>query len=249
MLQTPFLHSHHHLNPLKMRISYYGHSCFQVEIGGKKLLFDPFISPNPKTAEAEIHLENLKPDYILLSHGHADHVADAQAIAQQSGAKIIAVYEVATWFQNLGLEVIGMNTGGKASFEFGTVKLVAAVHSSALPDGSYAGNPVGFVIWDKQGEEVFYFAGDTALTLDMQLIPKICPKLDFAILPIGDYFTMGYEDAILASDFIQCPTIIGAHFDTFPPIAIDKQAAQAAFQAKNKQLFLPEVGMSFSISK
>lgn len=232
-----------------MRITYYGHACFQVQIGGKNLLFDPFISPNPLAAQAGIKVEELKPDYILLSHGHADHVADAEQIARQSGAKIIAVYEIVSWFQAKGLDGHGMNTGGKYKFDFGTVKLVNAVHSSVLPDGTYGGNPVGFVIWSEDQKDVFYFAGDTALTMDMQLIPKICPKLDFAILPIGDNFTMGYEDALHCSDFIQCPTVIGAHFDTFPPIIIDKEAAKKAFSDKNKQLFLPDVGMSFTISK
>lgn len=231
-----------------MRISYYGHSCFQIEFGGKKLLFDPFISPNAKAAEAGVLIEEILPDYILLSHGHADHVADAEAIAKQSGAKIISVFEITEWYAAKGIEGHGMNTGGKYSFEFGTVRLVNAVHSSTLPDGSPAGNPVGFVL-SNEADGCFYFAGDTALTFDMQLIPQISPSLDFAILPIGDNFTMGYEDAILASDFIKCNTIIGAHFDTFPPIVIDKEQAKAAFEEKGKQLFLPEVGMAFTIKK
>lgn len=231
-----------------MKITYYGHSCFRVEIGGKALLFDPFISPNPKTAEAGIDINNIKADYVLLSHGHADHVADAEVIARNNGATIIGVYEVVSWFMTKGLNGHGMNTGGKFNFDFGTVRLVNAVHSSVLPDGTYGGNPVGFVISNKE-EGAFYFAGDTALTLDMQLLPKICPPLDFAILPIGDNFTMGYEDAIHCSDFIQCNTVIGCHFDTFPPIVIDHAAAQQAFQNKGKNLFLPSLNMTFSISR
>lgn len=231
-----------------MRITYFGHACFLVEIGSKKLLFDPFITPNPKAKAAKIELESIEPDYILLSHGHEDHIADAYEIAIHTGAKIIAVYEVATWFEKQGVSGIGMNTGGKGKFEFGTVKLVNAVHSSMLPDGSYGGNPVGFVV-SNDHEGTFYFAGDTALTMDMKLIPMMCPRLDFAMLPIGDTFTMGYDDAVIASNFIQCNTIIGCHFDTFEPIKLDHSAAKKAFTQANKTLFLPEVGMAFNIKK
>ena len=231
-----------------MRITYFGHACFLVEIGSKKLLFDPFITPNPKAKAAKIELESIEPDYILLSHGHEDHIVDAYEIAVHTGAKIIAVYEVATWFEKQGVSGIGMNTGGKGKFEFGTVKLVNAVHSSMLPDGSYGGNPVGFVV-SNDHEGTFYFAGDTALTMDMKLIPMMCPRLDFAILPIGDTFTMGYDDVVIASNFIQCNTIIGCHFDTFEPIKLDHSAAKKAFSQSNKTLFLPEVGMAFNIKK
>ena len=164
-----------------MRITYLGHACFLVETAGKQLLFDPFISANPKAVEAGIDINALNPDYILLSHGHEDHVADAEAIGKASGAKVIAVYEVVSWMTTKGLTGHGMNTGGKWKFDFGTVKLVNAVHSSVMPDGAYGGNPVGFVIWNEEG--CFYFAGDTALTMDMKLIPMTCPRLDFAILP------------------------------------------------------------------
>lgn len=229
-----------------MRITYYGHACFFVEIGGKRLLFDPFISKNPLASKIDI--ENIKPDYILLSHGHEDHVADVLEISINSTAQIIAVHEVFKWFEAYGVLGAGMNTGGKCKFDFGTVKLVHAVHSSMMPDGSYGGNPVGFVI-SNDHEGTFYFAGDTALTMDMKLIPMICPRLDFAILPIGDYYTMGYDDAALASDFIECNTIIGCHFDSFPAIKLDHSAAQKTFSQKGKTLFLPEIGMAFNIKK
>jgi len=232
-----------------MRITYYGHACFFVEIGGKKLLFDPFISPNPKAQAANIVIDNIEPDYILISHGHDDHLADAFEIAMQSNAKIISNPEIVKWFDKQGVKSgHEMNIGGKFLFDFGTVKMVKAVHSSMLPDGSYGGNPAGFVISNEQ-EGTFYFAGDTGLTLDMQLIPMICPRLDFAILPIGDNYTMGYEDAILASNFIQCNTIIACHFDTFPQIEIDQDVAKKAFSKAGKTLFLPEIWMSFNIKK
>lgn len=230
-----------------MRITYFGHACFLIETVGKKLLFDPFISPNPKTKEAGIDIADIEADYILLSHGHEDHIADAETIGKASDARVIGVYEVVAWMQEKGLRGHGMNTGGKWKFDFGTVKLVNAVHSSAMPDGSYGGNPVGFVINNAEG--CFYFAGDTGLTLDMQLIPMTCPTLDFAILPIGDNFTMGYEDAVLASDFIKCNTIIGCHFDTFPPVEINQDAAQKEFEDKGKTLLLPKLGKSYNISK
>lgn len=231
-----------------MRITYYGHSCFLVEVGGQKLLFDPFITANPQNASNSIDISSIHPDYILLSHGHADHVADVEVIADQSGAQIIGVAEVVSWYEDKGFKGMGMNTGGSRKFDFGTLKMVAAVHSSSFPDGSYAGNPVGFVI-SNEFSGTFYFAGDTALTSDMKLIPQLCPRLDFAILPIGDHFTMGYEDAIIASNFVQCNTIIGCHFDTFEPIRIDHSAAKKAFSQANKTLFLPEIGMSFNIKK
>ena len=231
-----------------MRITYYGHSCFLVEVGGQKLLFDPFITANPRNASNSIDISSIHPDYILLSHGHADHVADVEVIADQSGAQIIGVAEVVSWYEEKGFKGMGMNTGGRRKFDFGTLKMVSAVHSSSFPDGSYAGNPVGFVI-SNEFSGTFYFAGDTALTYDMKLIPQLCPRLDFAILPIGDHFTMGYEDAIIASNFVQCNTIIGCHFDTFESIRIDHSAAKKAFSQANKTLFLPEIGMSFNIKK
>ena len=231
-----------------MRITYYGHACFLVEVGNKKLLFDPFISNNPKAAEAKIDISRIQADYILLSHGHEDHVADALQIAQQSKATMIAVYEVQQWYEKQGVSGHGMNTGGQYKFDFGTVKLVNAIHSSMLPDGSYGGNPVGFVV-SNENDGTFYFAGDTALTMDMKLIPMTCSPLDFSIMPIGDNFTMGYKDAVIASDFVECNTVIGCHFDTFPPVEIDHEAAKNAFEKANKTLFMPEIGMSFNIKK
>ncbi len=224
-----------------MKLTYFGHSCFLIEFGGKKLLFDPFISPNELAKDIDIN--SIEADYILLSHGHEDHVADAETIAKRTGATIIATFEIVTWYGKKGLKGHPMNTGGKWKFDFGTVKMVSAVHSSVLPDGTYAANPVGFVI--SNDENAFYFAGDTALTWDMKLIPMTCPKLDLAILSIGDNFTMGYEDAIIASDFIECNKIIGCHFDTFGYVKVDHEVAKTAFEAKGKELMLPVIGEVF----
>lgn len=226
-----------------MIITYYGHACFEVEVSGKKLLFDPFISPNELAKNIDI--TSIKPDYILISHGHEDHVADAVEIAKQSGAKVISNFEIVTWLNEQAIENCHpMNHGGKWEFEFGVVKMVNAVHSSGLPDGSYGGNPAGFVIESQEGN--FYFAGDTALTLDMQLIGKM-HDLDFAVLPIGDNFTMGIDEAVIAAEFIQCDQIIGVHYDTFGFIKIDHNKAIEAFKAKEKQLHLIDIGHSKEI--
>lgn len=221
-----------------MKITYYGHSCFLAEIKGKKLLFDPFITPNELASH--ININDIEADYILLSHGHADHVADAEAIAKATGATIIANYEVAMWFAGKGVaNYHPMNHGGKRNFDFGTLKCVNAIHSSSLPDGSYGGNPMGFIITSE--EKNFYYSGDTALTLDMQLIPAFA-TIDFALLPIGDNFTMGPEDAATAATMVQCKKVIGVHYDTFGYIKIDKQKSIDIFRQKNIELILPAIG-------
>ncbi|MCS6968049.1 MAG: metal-dependent hydrolase [Cytophagales bacterium] len=222
-----------------MKLTYFGHACFLIEFGEKNLLFDPFITGNPLAKN--IDWQQIKADYIFITHGHQDHLLDVEAIAKNTDALLISNYEIITWFGGKGLHKShSMNHGGKYKFEFGTVKYVNAIHSSMLPDGSYGGNPGGFVIWGQAG--CFYVAGDTALTEDMKLIPLTCPKLDVAILPIGDNYTMGYEDAVLASDFVQCNRVVGVHYNTFPPITIDVEKAKAHFAAQGKELILPAVG-------
>ncbi len=221
-----------------MRVTYYGHSTFRVEMNGKRLLFDPFITPNPKASF--LAADKIQADYIFVSHGHEDHLYDVEAIAKAQGASIISNFEIVNWFEKKGVKGHPMNHGGKWRFDFGVVKFVNAIHSSVLPDGSNGGNPGGFVVWD--GNSAFYFAGDTALTMDMKLIPMTCPKLDFAILPIGDNFTMDYNDAVIASDFIECDTIIGCHFNTFPYIEIDSDTAKQPFKVRGKNLILLNIG-------
>lgn len=227
-----------------MKITYTGHGGFIVEVSGKSLVFDPFISPN-ELAKDKVNIETIKADYVLLTHGHMDHVADAETIARMNEAPIISNFEIVSWYEAKGLKGHPMNHGGKWQFDFGTVHYVNAIHSSVLPDGTYGGNPGGFVITTDEG--TFYFAGDTALTWDMKLIPLLYPKLDVAILPIGDNFTMSYEHAVIASDFIKCDKIIGCHYDTFGFITINHDAAKQAFSDKGKQLILPEIGVSFEL--
>lgn len=226
-----------------MKITYYGQSSFGIEMNGKNLIFDPFISPNELAKSIDVN--SLPADYILLSHGHQDHVADAESIAKRTGATIISNFEIVSWYGEKGINGHPLNHGGSWNFDFGNVKYVNAVHSSVLPDGTYGGNPGGFVI--SNGGNTFYFAGDTALTWDMKLIPMTGPKLDFAILPIGDNFTMGINDAIIASDFIDCNKIIGCHYDTFGYIEIDHAAAKKAFADRGKELILIEIGDALTI--
>jgi L-ascorbate metabolism protein UlaG (beta-lactamase superfamily) len=226
-----------------MKVTYYGHSCFLVEVSGKKLLFDPFITPNELARNIDV--SKIKPDYILISHGHEDHVADALTIGKASGATFISNFEIVTWFNKQGIKNYQpMNLGGKWTFDFGTVKYVAAIHSSTLPDGSSGGNPGGFVIESAEGN--FYYAGDTALTSDMQLIPRFT-KLDFAMLPVGDCFTMGADDAMVAAEFVKCSKIIGMHYDTFGFIKIDHEAALARFTKARLELILMDIGETVDV--
>lgn len=225
-----------------MKITFYGHASLGIKINDIQILVDPFITANEKASHIEVN--SLKADYILLTHAHQDHILDVESIAKRTDAVIISNYEIVTHYQNKGFEGHPMNHGGSWEFEFGTVKYVNAIHTSSFPDGSYGGQPGGFVI---EGEHKnIYIAGDTALTMDMKLIP-IHTKLDLAILPIGDNFTMGIDDAILASDFVECDKILGYHFDTFGYIEIDHEAAKRKFFNKDKDLMLLEIGESIEL--
>jgi len=224
-----------------MKITYYGQSCLEIETGGKKLLFDPFITHNPLAKHIDI--STIKPNYILVSHGHGDHVADLIEIQKNSGAKVICIAEIAGWLGKQDIDAHGMNIGGSFTFDFGRVKMVNAIHSSSMPDGSYGGNPAGFVIYAQ--DKTIYFAGDTALTYDMKLLAD--DNIDWALLPIGDNYTMGADDAVKACDFINCKNVIGIHYDTFPAIKIDKEETMKKFIAAGLNLKLPAVGESLTL--
>jgi len=229
----------------KMKIKFLGHSSFHIDFGGTNLIIDPFITGGPYSKQIDI--SKLKADYILISHGHADHNADAEAIAKNTGAKIISNYEIVSWFEKKGLKGHGMNHGGKHEFDFGTVKYVVATHSSNMPDGSYGGNPGGFVVWNENN--CFYFAGDTGLTMDMKLIPLMCPKLDYAILPIGDNYTMGYEEAVVAAQFVETKNVIPCHYDTMPLIKVDHKMVSQAFKKSGLNLRFLKVNETLETSK
>ena len=225
-----------------MKITFYGHACLGIEVDDVSILVDPFITGNPKASH--INIDTLKADFILLTHGRQDHVLDVEAIAKRTDAVIVSNFEIASYYGNKGFSYHPMNHGGSWDFEFGTVKYVNALHTSSFPDGTYGGQPGGFVI---EGERKnIYIAGDTALTMDMKLIP-MRTQLDLAILPIGSNFTMDVEDAIIASDFAQCDKILGYHFDTFGYIEIDNDAAKRKFFDKNKDLMLLEIGESIEL--
>ena len=226
-----------------MKITYYGHSCFAVETSRHRLLFDPFITPNPLAKNIDVNA--ISADFILVSHGHADHIADCVAIANRTGATVISNYEVGVWLEAQGVKTtMPMNHGGAAKTDFGRVKLTSAIHSSSMPDGSYGGNPAGFVVQTDDGN--FYYSGDTALTFDMRLVAKSGLHLTFAALPIGDHFTMGIDDAITAADYVGTRTILGLHYNTFPPIEIDPVGAQKKALTAGVDLLLPPIGKTIS---
>lgn len=225
-----------------MKYTYYGQSCFLLEAEGTKFLFDPFISPNPLAAA--INLQDITADYILVSHGHGDHVADLEVLGKQTGALIIAMPEVADWAGKQGLTNIHPMNYGITRFDFGRLRMVWATHSSSMPDGSYGGNPAGFVL--ETAGKTIYFAGDTSLNMDMKLLADLY-KLDYAILPIGGNYTMDPDDALIASKFVNCDRIIGVHYNTFPAIEIDTEVAVAKFQRENKQLLLPAIGETIDL--
>lgn len=222
-----------------MKFTYWGHATFGVEAGGAHLLFDPFIIHNPLAKNVDV--DSVPADYILVSHGHADHVADVVSIAARTQATVVCAPEVAAWLKQQGLTKIHEMNFGTCSFPFGKVTMVPAAHSSGMPDGSYGGNPGGFVV--RTGDGNFYYAGDTGLSMEMQLIP-FYGKMDFAVLPIGGNYTMNAEEAVRCAEMIQCNRIVGVHYNSFPVIAIDKEDAKSRFTLANKELLLPGIGES-----
>jgi len=225
-----------------MKFTYYGQSSFLIEAEGKKFLFDPFIKANPLAKNVDT--SKIEADYILVSHGHGDHVADLPELAKQTGAEVIAMVEVAKWIKEQGVEKVTDINFGTQQLPFGKLRTVWAVHSSSNPDGSYGGNPAGFV-FTLEGKQI-YFAGDTALTLEMKLLADL-HQLDYAILPLGGHYTMDVDDAIIAAKYVNCDRIIGVHYNTFPPISIDTEDAVAKFKRENKTLLLPNIGETISL--
>ncbi len=225
-----------------MILTYLGHSTFQISANGVNIVLDPFISPNPLAAG--IDLKSIKADYILISHGHQDHVADTEQLASINNSTVVACYEIAVYYGAKGIAHHPMNIGGTKDFGSFRVKCVNAIHSSVLHDGTYGGSAMGFVI--SFGDKHIYYSGDTALHMDMQLI-KSQFNLTAAILCVGDNFTMGAEDAMIAAEFVGCKNIIGMHFDTFPYIKIDHKSIVSKFEDAGLRITLPSIGQEIEI--
>jgi L-ascorbate metabolism protein UlaG (beta-lactamase superfamily) len=201
------------------RVKWLGHAALWIETGSHKILIDPFLTGNPKAAAKP---EELDPDYILISHGHGDHVGDAIAIAQRTGATVVSNYEISEWLTSKGVaKAHGMQHGGGFSFPFGRLKLTLAFHGSVLPDGSNGGNPCGFLLSLNDGVTI-YDAADTGLFGDMKLIGEA--GIDLAIVPIGDNYTMGPDDAIRAIKLIEPKSVMPIHYNTFDLIKQDEHA-------------------------
>lgn len=223
-----------------MKLRYLGHSCFQIQVQGKNLLFDPFIRGNTLAAEAGIDIDALEADYILVSHGHDDHTGDMLYLAEKTQAMVIASWEIYAWLNKQGYtNAHPMNVGGSREFEFGNIRMTYAAHSSSLADGTYAGVAAGFLL--QSGNKTIYYSGDTALTQDMKLVGERA-RPEWSMLPIGDNFTMGYEDACRAAEMVGCDKIIGLHYDTFGLIQVDHQKAVSHFEQHGKQLHLLPIG-------
>jgi L-ascorbate metabolism protein UlaG (beta-lactamase superfamily) len=199
------------------QITFYGHYTFGLSIQGTELLIDPFFTGNPVTKTKP---DELSPDYVLITHGHGDHVGDAIDIVENTSAKVIANAEIARWMGEKGADAHGQHIGGGYNHPFGYVKLTQAIHGSALPDGSYGGMPAGFLITLLSGEKI-YFAGDTGLFSGMSLIGE--EGIDLAVLPIGDNYTMGPDDALRAVKLIQPKYVIPAHYNTWDLIVQDPE--------------------------
>jgi L-ascorbate metabolism protein UlaG (beta-lactamase superfamily) len=211
---------------MTVRITYHGHACFSIQTGATHLLIDPFLTGN---GMADISANQAQADYILVTHAHGDHLGDTVPIAKRTGATVITNYEIANYLEEkAGIKTHGMHIGGARQFPFGRVKLTIAHHGSSFEDGTYGGSPCGFLLW-LEGK-VLYHAGDTALFSDMTLYGQ--EGIDVAMLPIGDNFTMGPDDAVRAVEFLRPKTVIPMHYNTFPVISQDAQAVAQAITAR-----------------
>ena len=221
---------------------WYGHGTFGLETGGYKILIDPFFTGTPA---ASTTADEVEADFILLSHGHGDHVGDAVAVAQRTGAGVVANFEIVNWLGSQGVEAHPQHIGGGFKHPFGYLKLTQAIHGSGLPDGSYGGMPAGFLLTTNEGEKI-YLACDTGLFYGMKLLKQ--EKVDLAVLPIGDNFTMGPDDAFRAVKMIKPRHVFPAHYNTWPLIEQDAAAWAERVNAKTKtKAHVLKPGESFSL--
>ena len=226
-----------------LKLTWLSHASWLIETDENRILLDPFFSDNPAAkSSADDHRDI---SHILVSHGHFDHVADVVAIANRDDSTVVAIFEIAQWFaeKQQVQSTVGMNLGGKTELPFGTVKMVPALHSSQLPDGSYGGNPAGFVL-EIDGKRI-YFACDTALFSDMRLFAH---QVDVAVLPIGDLFTMGIDDSIEATNLIEPKCVLPTHYNTWPPIEQDAEAWAKRISSETDAIpVVLSVGESFTV--
>lgn len=228
-----------------MQITYFGHSAFQIETNGTTLLFDPFITGNKHT-EGVVSPEDLNPDYILLTHAHSDHWGDTPDIAKRTGAQVVGNFEIATYLQTRHdhENVQPMNTGGWWSFPWGRAQMTYARHSSSFPDGTYGGNPNGYILHIE--DKCLYNLGDTALFAEMEWTGED-HTIDVAFMPIGDCFTMGPADSVRAAGMLKPGRIIPLHFDTFPYIEIDAEAWASQMREAGHQPTIMRPGETIEI--
>jgi L-ascorbate metabolism protein UlaG (beta-lactamase superfamily) len=227
---------------MSVKITWLGHAALALETGGYHILVDPFLTGNP-TAAADP--KTVPADFILVTHGHGDHVGDTVSIAKRTGATAISVFEIAEWLEKKGVKAHGQHLGGGFKHPFGYLKLTFAIHGSALPDGSYGGNPAGLLLYTQDGQKI-YMAGDTGLFGDMRLIGE--EGIDLAVLPIGDNYTMGPDDALRAVKLIQPKNVIPIHFGTWDLLKQDVNAWSKRVEAEtDAKVHILKPGQSFSL--
>lgn len=227
---------------MTLTLRWYGHATLGMETGGFHILVDPFFNGNPAVL---IGANDVPADFILVTHGHGDHVGDTVAIAKRTGALVIGNYEVCNWLEARGVKTHAQHLGGGYHHPFGYLKLTFALHGSAMPDGTYGGNPAGFLLTTPEGRKV-YIAGDTGLFGDMRLIGE--EGIDLAVLPLGDNYTMGPADAIRAVDMLQPRHVVPVHFGTWPLLEQDAAAWAAKVESKiDTKVHVLKPGDSFEL--